>query len=30
MDTGVVGSDLGISGSFIVQLSGAQSGQGGL
>ena len=30
MDTGVVGSDLGSSGSFIVQLSGAQSGQGGL
>ena len=30
MDTGIVGNDLGSTGSFIVQLTGANSGQGGL
>ena len=30
MDTGIVGADLGSTGSFIVQLTGANSGQGGL
>lgn len=30
MDTGIVGSDLTSSGSYMVQLSGANQGQGGL